>query len=524
MALEILDVKKDAKNFGLLSKIQIGGKTYELKDLIARENVESLSALLDALSAKVGNVAEGQNLADIIKNIQENAYDDTALQNAIKALQEADLLKADKDQVAADIKAAVKAEADIARAAEQANAAEIARVDNVLKAAIENDGAGLDSIKELASWIEDHDTDAAEMTAAITKNTEDIAKEAKAREDADKAIDERLNTIEAELGDGEGSVTEQIEAAKQAAITAANEYTDGEIDTVEAELAKKEDKANLKALAYKPSATGTVAGETISGVKATGTSTGSINVALTAGSETINSTGDYTPAGSVTGGKVTAAGTVTIAVTNADAQATLTTADYQPAGNVSVRPTTAEIQVVKNRGTAASFVEGEFTPAELKTKDITIAAHNHLEASVNDDDKECLVFTAPMVEALTFKAVDTFTGGSKAADSWTANIPAEVETKTVATGIDSASFTGSVATGLKVTGVTYQKHDSASATFTGSEVEVTGATFSGDAATIAVRGQGKTYAIDTENTKFNGAALELNVGDIAVAAKEVTVQ
>jgi hypothetical protein len=68
MALDILDLKKIADN-GLLSKIQIGGKTYEIKDLIARENIETLAGLLDALSAKVGNVAEGQNLADIIKNI-----------------------------------------------------------------------------------------------------------------------------------------------------------------------------------------------------------------------------------------------------------------------------------------------------------------------------------------------------------------------------------------------------------------------------------------------------------------------
>jgi hypothetical protein len=107
MALEILNAKKVADN-GLLSKIQIGGKTYEIKDLIARENVEGLSALLDALSAKVGNVAEGQNLADIIKNIQENAYDDTALRTLITALESN---KADKSQVADDIADAVAAEA-----------------------------------------------------------------------------------------------------------------------------------------------------------------------------------------------------------------------------------------------------------------------------------------------------------------------------------------------------------------------------------------------------------------------------
>ena len=48
--IDILDAKKVAAN-GLLSKIQIGGKTYEIKDLIARENIGTLSAGLDAVAA-----------------------------------------------------------------------------------------------------------------------------------------------------------------------------------------------------------------------------------------------------------------------------------------------------------------------------------------------------------------------------------------------------------------------------------------------------------------------------------------
>ena len=49
-----------------------------------------------------------------------------------------------------------------------ANANEITRVDNALKAAVENDGAGLDSIKELATWIEEHGKDAAGYAAALS--------------------------------------------------------------------------------------------------------------------------------------------------------------------------------------------------------------------------------------------------------------------------------------------------------------------------------------------------------------------
>lgn len=63
------------------------------------------------------------------------------------------LKKADKDELAGDI-------AD--------NAAEIARIDAALKLAIDDkDGAGLNSIKDLATWIETHGEEAAGYAAAI---------------------------------------------------------------------------------------------------------------------------------------------------------------------------------------------------------------------------------------------------------------------------------------------------------------------------------------------------------------------
>lgn len=54
----------------------------------------------------------------------------------------------------------------------QTNASEITRIDNVLKAALENDGEGLDSIKELATWIEEHES---EVLPAIKENKDAIA-------------------------------------------------------------------------------------------------------------------------------------------------------------------------------------------------------------------------------------------------------------------------------------------------------------------------------------------------------------
>ena len=541
---DVLNAKENSGN-GLLSKIQIDGKVYELKDLIAREGIANLKGLVDALAADLGDlgkldeVFEGKTLIEVIQQIQENAYDDTALIGLIAALESN---KADKTQVASDIAAAVKAEADIARAAEKANADEIARVDAVLKAAIDDeDGKGLNSIKDLATWIEEHGEDAAEMSAAISKNAEDIAAMDEAYKAADEAIDGRLDIIEAALGEGEGSVADQIADAKDAAIEAAKGYTDGQIDLVEAELAKKEDKTNLKALAYKASASGTVVGQTISGVKANGQSAGSITVELEQSSHAMNSTGKYTPAGNVSGtvqtagsiavtakhedaaavltkGDYTPAGTVSADFSHAATAATLTKGDYTPAGEVSVALSGASFNAITGVGTQASFVEGAFTPASLNyaAADYSVAKEG-LVGSV--DENECLVFTAAGLEAISASKISSFNGGSKEPDEFVANSLPTMAAQTV--GVQSASFTGTKAAEVLVTGVSYKKADIDTATFTGATVDIA-ASFAGTEGDIAVAGTCHDYAVKT--AQFNPAAIEVAVGDIVVAEKNVTVQ
>lgn len=440
MALEILDAKKVEAN-GLLSKIQIGGKTYEVKDVIARESIESMSADLAALSyVKKDGVFES----------------DTKI----------------KEYVDAQIGSINKFDVVVGTAGDDGKPNVAASADTMYKLYL----------------IQNADSAAGEYVEYITIRS--------GVEGAYTYTWEAIGTTKMSLT---GYVTEE------ALIEALKPY---------------EKISNLKALAYKENATGTVAGETISGIKATGTSTGSINVALTESEADIASTGSYTPAGTVDGGKVTAAGEVKITITNADAQAALSTADYQPAGNVSVTLSNNEINAVKSVGTQASFQEGTFTPAALDHAEVT--ANYVEEGLVGAVEDETLTFTAAAVKALSASKVNSFSGGSKAADTFVANELPVAEAKTV--GVQAATFEGTVAAGLKVTGVTYQTHDVASATFTGSEVAVTGASFSGDAATIEVAGKGKAYTVDTANTKFNGAAIELAVGDIAIAAKDVTVQ
>ena len=75
---------------------------------------------------------------------------------------------------------AINEEITRAKAAEKANADEIARVNGVLVDAIENNAEGLDSIKELADWINNHGTTVSGLTEAIEKNAEDILTNANA--------------------------------------------------------------------------------------------------------------------------------------------------------------------------------------------------------------------------------------------------------------------------------------------------------------------------------------------------------
>jgi hypothetical protein len=128
----------------------------------------------DDLATLVGSIPtddEGAVLADtVIEYIDkktEGIATDAALaelQGKVTTIENDYLTSADKTELSN----AIAAEAETARAAEKANADEIARVDAALKLAVENDVAGIDSIKELATWINTHGEQATAMSNAIT--------------------------------------------------------------------------------------------------------------------------------------------------------------------------------------------------------------------------------------------------------------------------------------------------------------------------------------------------------------------
>ena len=260
----------------------------------------------------------------------------------------------------------------------------------------------------------------------------------------------------------------------------------------------------LGALAYKSSATGTVAGQTITGVKATGTSAGSIEVGLTQTSTAATLTkSDYTPSGDITG-SVTAAGTVSIAK---DADNGIQISGSVSAPTVTVTPATDTIKKVTSVGSLPSKAKDTFTA----NGDDTFTAGSKAKWSANvDETSETLSFS------FTANDLPTFVQGAKASyteGAFDAGALPELAATgtTVVTGITKAEASAPTFTG-----------DKFAASFTGASADIA-ATFIGEKTSVVSGVSYDKAGVDAAKTKFTGAALELAVGDIAVAAKEVTV-
>ena len=209
---------------------------------------------------------------------------------------------------------------------------------------------------------------------------------------------------------------------------------------------------------------------------------------------------------------------MSVTVSNSAADATLTKGDYTPAGSVSVSLTGTSFDKITSVGTQAQFTEGTFTAATLDKEDVS--ANYATEGIVGTVDGETLTFTAAGIAAITASKINSFDGGKKDADTFVANSLPTKEAHVV--GVESATFTGTLAEDLVVTNVSYAKADAeAAATFTGNVNDIA-ATFAGTESDITVVGKANDYAVKT--AEFNGAAIELNVGDIVVSAKDVTVQ
>lgn len=227
---------------------------------------EDLQKAVDELLEYVGTIPEDAEVTNVIAYVNKKAQEvlDAATGGSSESaasvkLQLDNYISENNTRVAAVEKAVADAQADADAAMEHSEAVD-ARVDVLvgedanksvrtianeeLAKQLITEGAkeSLDTLAEIAAWIQAHPDDASAMNKAIedlealvgtlpegiTATTiigyiqEVVAAEASARGAAIDGLDERLQAVEGKLGDGEGNVGAQIESAIATEVTNRN--------------------------------------------------------------------------------------------------------------------------------------------------------------------------------------------------------------------------------------------------------------------------------------------------------------
>ena len=259
----------------------------------------------------------------------------------------------------------------------------------------------------------------------------------------------------------------------------------------------------LKALAYKDSASGTIDGVVTGVSDATYTPAGNVGTELTHTSTAMASSGTFTPAGNVSG-NVTAAGTVSIARDDANGTAVSGTVS---APSITVTPATAQVQHIDSVGTLPSYTAAQYTAPSVAEASAQFASEG-LVAAMDETDSEMLVFTAAgKAAALTSTG---FNAGSYTAAEFNAgSLPVLGAAQTVVTGIEKAEASAPTFTGDKL-----------GATFAGSQVAIS-ASFAGTEGNVSVSGN-YDKATSAAST-FTGTEATIS-HEVTTGSKTVTVQ
>lgn len=257
---------------------------------------------------------------------------------------------------------------------------------------------------------------------------------------------------------------------------------------------------------------GTVTGNAISG--------GDVEVTLkdaTAATAATVTASEYTPAGKVG---------VTVTAHDGEGTPSITVIESVTAAKPTVTPVKETVATVTNTGTAYTITDGN---VEKGTDTTSAFATGGVVATVDTTDTEMLVFSAaPTAQAVTAAGDINYTAPTLAGALPTFG------TQQVLTGVDVAApainaptkgfdiggtFTGTAEADMKVTSVTYTKQVIDAATFTGTDASLG---FAGTEGAVSVNGN---YDKATKGELgFTGTPVEFAVGDITVTAKEVTVQ
>lgn len=246
----------DAKT-GLETKISAA----DAKAVAAQTAADNAKNAADAVDAKIGAVPEGSTVIAEIQKVKDVAYNDTEVRGLIKTnTDNITNLTGRADAVEGKVSTLVGKDAG-------KSARAIANEELTKQLIPEGAKESLDTLQKIAAWIQNHPDDAAAMNAAIaalktkvgdipdgaTSTTvvayiKELVDAEKVRATgAESGLDTRVNAVEAKLGDGEGSVSKQIEAAVKVetdARVAADSALDGKITTAKAAADKAQGDVN----------------------------------------------------------------------------------------------------------------------------------------------------------------------------------------------------------------------------------------------------------------------------------------
>lgn len=271
----ITKLNGDAKTEGSVAKAVADAQAgLETKISAADGKAAAAQTAADNLKAYVGTIPKDATSTDVVSYVNEKITG-IATDASLSALKKrVDTAEGDIKTAKADI-TALQGRADAvegkvtALVGEDAGKSARTIANEELTKQLIPDGAkeSLDTLKEIAAWIQKHPDDASAMNAAISAlktKVGDIPKGAtsttvvayiKELVDAEKVratgvergLDTRVKAVEAKLGDGEGSVTKQIEAAVKVetdARVAADSALDGKITAAKSAAAKAQGDVN----------------------------------------------------------------------------------------------------------------------------------------------------------------------------------------------------------------------------------------------------------------------------------------
>ena len=215
----------------------------------------------DAINATIGTVTEGKTVVQMISDAQTAAtYNDSEIRELIA--DNAEAIEAHKDEIDGVVTTLVGDDAG-------KSVRTIANEELVAQLIGENAKESLDTLEEIAAWIQSHPDDASAMNKAIedlgklvgtlpegvTATTvvgyvQELVNAEKSRaEGVESGLNTRLETVETAIGEG-GSVTVAIADAKKAGTDASAAVTalaDGQVATNTTAIAKNaEDIAKLQ--------------------------------------------------------------------------------------------------------------------------------------------------------------------------------------------------------------------------------------------------------------------------------------